>query len=52
MGLEAQKLLYDIEQAIELIVRFVRGKQFDDYMPTAHCSVQPWSDSSRSSEKR
>jgi uncharacterized protein with HEPN domain len=35
MDLEAQKLLYDVEQAIELIVRFVQGKQFEDYAKSA-----------------
>jgi uncharacterized protein with HEPN domain len=35
MDLEARKLLYDIEQAIQLILSFVRGKQFEDYAGNA-----------------
>jgi uncharacterized protein with HEPN domain len=31
MELEVKKLLYDIDQAIELIIEFTRGKQFKDY---------------------
>ena len=31
MDLKAQKLLYDIGQAVELILSFVQGKQFEDY---------------------
>jgi uncharacterized protein with HEPN domain len=35
MNLEAKKLLYDIGQAIELIVNFVQGKRFEDYTNSA-----------------
>lgn len=31
MELEVKKLLYDIDQAIELIIEFTPGKQFEDY---------------------
>jgi uncharacterized protein with HEPN domain len=31
MQLQARKLVYDVSQAAALIVRFVVGKQFDDY---------------------
>ena len=31
MELAAKKLLYDIDQAIGLIISFVRGKRFEDY---------------------
>ena len=31
MDLDAKKLVYDIDRAIELIVSFTRGKQSDDY---------------------
>ena len=35
MDLKAKKLLYDIEQAIELILSFVQDKGFDDYTSSA-----------------
>ena len=31
MELDAKKLVYDIDQAVTLIVGFVAGKQFEDY---------------------
>ena len=31
MELRAKKLLYDVDQAIELIVEFTRDQQFEDY---------------------
>ena len=31
MELRAKKLLYDVDQAIELIVEFTREQQFEDY---------------------
>ena len=35
MELGVKKLIYDVDQAIELIVDFTRGKQFEDYVQDA-----------------
>jgi len=31
MELEAKKLIYDVDQAVRLIVEFTQGKEFEDY---------------------
>lgn len=35
MELEAKKLIYDVDQAISLIVEFTEGKEFKDYTTDA-----------------
>jgi uncharacterized protein with HEPN domain len=35
MELQTKKLLYDIEQAVALIVEFTTGKEFEDYAASA-----------------
>jgi len=35
MELEVKKLIYDLDQAIELITNFTRGKQLNDYKADA-----------------
>jgi len=35
MELQTNKLLYDIEQAVALIVEFTTGKEFEDYATSA-----------------
>ena len=32
MDLEAKKLIYNIDQAVKLIVEFTQGKQLEDYL--------------------
>lgn len=40
MELEAKKLIYDLDQAVELIATFTQGKQLRDYKADAFY-VQP-----------
>jgi uncharacterized protein with HEPN domain len=35
MELETKKLIYDIDQAVDLIIEFTAGKEFDDYATDA-----------------